>query len=243
MIPWKLLDTAPVPGTQDSVRLYQRDSEFSIRVDRFELMNSRVYASEDALSELGCARIKARPKARVLIGGLGMGYSLRTALHALADDAEVVVSELVPAVVSWNRDARASRSPSARPARHDPGGRRGAGDPRSSGCLRRDLAGCRQRARRLDAQSQRLDLRAARSGGSARGAAARGCRFAVQPGSGVRAALVPRRVRGRRDRRARGARGKGSRHTIWLAVPRLRRRPLFFNRLRNWRRSPRAPRR
>jgi spermidine synthase len=104
MIPWKLLDTAPVPGTQDSVRLYQRATEFSIRVDRFELMNSRVYASEDALSELGCARIQARPKARVLIGGLGMGYSLRTALHALADDAEVVVSELVPAVVTWNRD-------------------------------------------------------------------------------------------------------------------------------------------
>ena len=104
MNPWKLLDSAPVPGSQGELRLYQRDAEFSIRVDRFELMNSRVYASEDALSELGCARVGARTGTRVLIGGLGMGYSLRTALAALGDDAEVVIAELVPAVVQWNRE-------------------------------------------------------------------------------------------------------------------------------------------
>jgi spermidine synthase len=104
MRPWKLLDSARVPGSAGELRLYQREAEFSIRVDRFELMNSRVYASEDALSELGCARIRQRASARVLIGGLGMGYSLKTALAALGDDAEVVVAELVPAVVTWNRE-------------------------------------------------------------------------------------------------------------------------------------------
>lgn len=103
MLPWKLLDSAKVPGSDSELRLYQRNTEFSIRVDGQELMNSRVYAAEDALSELGCARIKARPKARVLIGGLGMGYSLTTALGQLGPDAVVVIAELVPAVVSWNR--------------------------------------------------------------------------------------------------------------------------------------------
>lgn len=66
-------------------------------------MNSRVYAKADALSELGCARVRQRPRARVLIGGLGMGYALATALAGLERDAEVVVAELVPSVVAWNR--------------------------------------------------------------------------------------------------------------------------------------------
>jgi spermidine synthase len=104
MNPWKLLDSAQVPGSDGQLHLYQRVEEFSIRIDRYELMNSRVYASEDALSELGCARIKERSKARVLIGGLGMGYSLKTALAELRPDAEVVVAELVPALVTWNRE-------------------------------------------------------------------------------------------------------------------------------------------
>jgi spermidine synthase len=93
-----------IPGGSGELRLYRRADEFSIRVDRHELMNSRVYASEDALSELGCERIKQRPAARVLIGGLGMGYSLRTALAVLRRDAQVVIAELVPEVVEWNRE-------------------------------------------------------------------------------------------------------------------------------------------
>ena len=104
MKPWKLLDSARVPGGDNELRLYQRDTELSIRVDGAELMNSRASASENALSELGCARIRQRQAARVLIGGLGMGFSLRTALDALQADAQVVVSELVPEVVRWNRD-------------------------------------------------------------------------------------------------------------------------------------------
>ena len=83
--------------------LYRRNSEFSLRADNQELMNSRVHGSEEALSRLGCQNLAKHPSARVLIGGLGMGYSLRTALDILGEDAQVVVAELVPAVVEWNR--------------------------------------------------------------------------------------------------------------------------------------------
>ena len=103
MVPWQILDRAEVPGGRGELTLYRRGAEFSIRVDGCELMNSRAYASEDSLSALGCARIEGRKRARVLIGGLGMGYSLRTALQALPNDAQVVIAELVPAVVEWNR--------------------------------------------------------------------------------------------------------------------------------------------
>ena len=104
MIPWKLLDTAAVPGSSSQLYLYQRDHEFSIRVGHIELMNSRVYTSEDGFSQLGCERVRDRPGLRVLIGGLGMGYSLRSALNKLRPDARVVVSELVPQVAVWNRE-------------------------------------------------------------------------------------------------------------------------------------------
>jgi spermidine synthase len=102
VVPWKLLDSALV-GDGGELRLYQRGDEFSIRIRGEELMNSRVYSRTDALSELGCARVRTRKKARVLIGGLGMGYALATALANLERDAEVVIAELMPAVVEWNR--------------------------------------------------------------------------------------------------------------------------------------------
>ena len=66
-------------------------------------MNSRVHSSEDKLAELACARIANHPGPRVLIGGLGMGFTLATALHRLGAAAKVIVAELVPAVVAWNR--------------------------------------------------------------------------------------------------------------------------------------------
>jgi spermidine synthase len=103
MIPWNLLASAPVPGSGAAIRLYKRGDEFSIRVDSRELMNSRVHGSEDTLSELACVRIADRPRSRVLIGGLGMGYTLAAALRRLRADARVIVAELVPAVVVWNR--------------------------------------------------------------------------------------------------------------------------------------------
>jgi spermidine synthase len=101
--PWKLIDSASVPGEGGALRLYQRGDEFSIKAGPSELMNSRVHGSEDALAELACQRLGDRPRPRLLIGGLGMGYTLAAALHALGADAEVVVAELVPAVVLWNR--------------------------------------------------------------------------------------------------------------------------------------------
>ena len=103
MNPWKLLDRAQTPGNGEELRLYQRDTEFSIKAGNFELMNSRVYGAEDPLAKLCCQKIENHPRARVLIGGLGMGYSVRTTLNGLRDDAQVDVAELVPAVVKWNR--------------------------------------------------------------------------------------------------------------------------------------------
>jgi spermidine synthase len=103
MMPWKLLDRAKMPESGEELRLYQRGAEFSIKVDSHELMNSRVHGSEDALAELACARIPRRSRPRILIGGLGMGYTLAAALKRLGADAQLVVAELVPAVVAWNR--------------------------------------------------------------------------------------------------------------------------------------------
>lgn len=103
MISWKFLDSAQAPGDGGELRLYQRGAEFSIRVEKCELMNSRHYGSEDALAELSCRRIADRPHPRVLIGGLGMGYTLRAALNRLSSEGKVVMAELVPAVVAWNR--------------------------------------------------------------------------------------------------------------------------------------------
>jgi spermidine synthase len=103
MIPWELLDSAPMPGSGETLRLYKRGTEFSIRVETRELMNSRVHGSEDALAELACARIADRHGPQVLIGGLGMGYTLAAALRRLGAESRVIVAELVPAVVVWNR--------------------------------------------------------------------------------------------------------------------------------------------
>jgi spermidine synthase len=106
MTPWVLLEQAQVPGNGGELRLYRRNDEFSIKIaGRGELMNSRVHGSEDALAEHTCARLAGCPQPRLLIGGLGMGFTLAAALRHLGDQAQVVVAELVPAVVAWNRGA------------------------------------------------------------------------------------------------------------------------------------------
>ncbi len=102
MIPWVLLGSARVPGDDGEMRLYQRGSEFSIRVDHYELMNSRGHGSEDALGTLAAERIRGRSRARVLVGGLGMGFTAAALLKDLGSCGEVVVAELVPEVVVWN---------------------------------------------------------------------------------------------------------------------------------------------
>ena len=103
MIPWELLDSVQVPGNSGELRLYKRGREFSIRVNGCELMNSSAHGSEDALAELACAKAAGRPNPKVLIGGLGMGYTLAAALKRLGSNACVVVAELAPAVIEWNR--------------------------------------------------------------------------------------------------------------------------------------------
>jgi len=102
MIPWSVLDTAQVPGGGE-LRLKQRGAEFSIMLGQDELMNSRLSGSEEALATIACGKIRRRKTPRILIGGLGMGFTLRAALAALEPEARIVVAELVPSVVAWAR--------------------------------------------------------------------------------------------------------------------------------------------
>ncbi|HTI68285.1 MAG TPA: spermidine synthase [Caulobacteraceae bacterium] len=108
MTPWIELDTATMPDGGGTLRLMRRGTEFSIMSGPIELMNSRLSGSEEALAALACARIEARPKSHVLIGGYGMGFTLRAALADLGPDARVTVAELVPAVVAWAREPMAA---------------------------------------------------------------------------------------------------------------------------------------
>lgn len=104
MIPWEEIERAEVPGGEEEVILRKRGTEFSIRVAATELMNSRIHGSEDALAELTCSRISRKPGRRILIGGLGMGYTLAAALQHSEDDSLITVAELIPAVIRWNRE-------------------------------------------------------------------------------------------------------------------------------------------
>jgi len=104
MIPRILIGTAVIPDTNTKLQLYQSGELFSIKIPgRGDLMNSRVHGSEKALADLACEKLGNTAKPRLLIGGLGMGFTLAAALKAVGPDAEVVVSELVPEVVEWNR--------------------------------------------------------------------------------------------------------------------------------------------
>ena len=94
MIPWEYLDSARVPGGHGELGLYRRGEEFSIRVAGRELMNSRIHGSEEALAELASSRVADRPLPRILIGGLGMGYTLAAALRRLGPEGRVVVADL-----------------------------------------------------------------------------------------------------------------------------------------------------
>jgi spermidine synthase len=103
MIPWLQLDTVSVPGADVQLRLMQRGAEFSMRLGQNELMSSRLSGSEEALATLACRRIEAVKSPHILIGGLGMGFTLRAALAVLGSDARIMVAELVPAVIAWAR--------------------------------------------------------------------------------------------------------------------------------------------
>jgi len=103
MIRWVELGVAAVPGDGGVLRLMQRGAEFSIMAGAIELMNSRLSGSEEALASLTRARLKDRSNPKILIGGLGMGFTLRAALAAWGPDAGVTIAELVPEVVAWAR--------------------------------------------------------------------------------------------------------------------------------------------
>ncbi len=112
MIARELLDTAPIPGG-DELRLFRRElkgaDEYSIMLGRIELMNSRLSGSEEALATLTCKRLGVK-NPRILIGGYGMGFTLRAALSVLPPQAHVEVVELIPAIVKWARGPMADLS-------------------------------------------------------------------------------------------------------------------------------------
>jgi len=100
--PWELLGQTRAPDGAD-LSLTLRSGEYVILANGKSLMSSRMHGSEEALATFGCARIRDREAPRVLVGGLGMGFTLRATLDHLPDAAAVVVAELIPAVVEWNR--------------------------------------------------------------------------------------------------------------------------------------------
>lgn len=102
MTPRDLLDIAPVPGGNE-LRLFRRGRDHMIVLDRNELMNSRMSGSEEALATMTCARLAAVAAPRLLIGGYGMGFTLRAALAVLGEGAMVTVAELVPQIIDWAR--------------------------------------------------------------------------------------------------------------------------------------------
>jgi spermidine synthase len=106
--PWVLIDTVPLPDGRGNIRLIQRADEFSIMLGTIALMNSRLSGSEEAMAGLSWARICDRPRAHMLIGGLGMGFTLRAALAELPATARITVAELIPAVVAWARGPMAT---------------------------------------------------------------------------------------------------------------------------------------
>ena len=100
---WTTLDRAPTPDGK-TISLHEHDGSYAIRVDGVPLMSTRQHTSEEKLAELACAHVRGMRRARVLIGGLGFGFTLRAALRAVGADATVVVAEMLGAVIAWNRN-------------------------------------------------------------------------------------------------------------------------------------------
>lgn len=103
MKPFERLGEARTPdGTR--LEFFRHDGAYLIRANGIELMSTRRHLSEDRLAEVACEALRTAPRARVLIGGLGLGFTLRSALRQLGHDAEVVVAELMAEVIAWNAD-------------------------------------------------------------------------------------------------------------------------------------------
>ncbi len=158
---WTLLGEAPIPGSKQLLNLYRDKDDFYIRISGGgELMSTRRHGSEDALGRIPCQRLGNAGSARVLVGGLGMGFTLAAALETLGPGAEVTVAELIPEVVEWNRGPLGECS--GRPL-DDPRTRVHEGDvakllQEKTGLFRRYRAGCGQRSRWPDPEFERLAL-------------------------------------------------------------------------------------
>lgn len=100
---WTTVDQTPTPDGK-TISLHEHDGSYAIRVDGIPLMSTRQHASEEKLAELACAGLRGIRHARVLIGGLGFGFTLKATLAAVAADATVVMAEILGAVIAWNRN-------------------------------------------------------------------------------------------------------------------------------------------
>jgi spermidine synthase len=100
---WTTVERALTPDGK-TISLDEHDGSYTIRVDSVPLMSTRQHASEERLAELACAHVRGVRHARVLIGGLGFGFTLKAALAALDADAAVIVAELLGPVIAWNRN-------------------------------------------------------------------------------------------------------------------------------------------
>jgi len=210
-----------VPGTEDPLILLQRGTVYEIRVGASLLMSSRTHGSEELLAERACARIAARKDARVLIGGLGMGFTLAAALGQLGPTAQVVVADLIPAVVEWNRALLAHLAD--RPL-----------EDRRVSVVERDVAGLIRGqldawdAILLDVDNGPNGLTRAANNWLYSAAGLGASLSALRPGGVLGVwSVTPDRDFGRRLARAgfkveeelvRARRTKGAKHTIWLAV-------------------------
>lgn len=106
MIPWELLDTAELPDGGGQMTLHRRGDEYVIRIDGQDLMSSRQFSSERELARQAIERLRV-PSPRILIGGLGLGFTAAAALEA-SSDAQILVAELFPAVHRWNLEVLGS---------------------------------------------------------------------------------------------------------------------------------------
>jgi spermidine synthase len=100
---WTTVDRTLTPDGK-TISLDEHDGSYAIRVGGIPLMSTRQHASEEKLAELACAHVRGIRRARVLIGGLGFGFTLKAALAAVAADATVVMAEILGAVIAWNRN-------------------------------------------------------------------------------------------------------------------------------------------
>lgn len=218
-----LLATARIPDTDTELKLHQHADRFAISIPgRGELMNSRVHGSEIALAEMTCKRVAGRNAPRLLIGGLGMGFTLAAALDAVGAEAEVAVAELVPEVVEWNRELVGG--PSGHPLR-DPRTKVFVGDVAR---LLRESDGCFD-AIMMDVDNGPEALIRRENDWIYSPAGLAATRRALKPGGvlSVWSASPDRRFTGRLEKAGFAVdlqmvrphrKGKGTRHYIWFAV-------------------------